>query len=105
MFKLAIVQPKTLPPLKNLIVYTMTPNELFNNEWNDWCIEKKCTIEIIKEEFEYLPDCEYIFHFCILKTFWLNIFKRIWRKKHAQIVKRRKIHNLWNRSIYGKWLS
>ena len=102
MFKLAIVQNNKAKSI--LIIYTVSAVELFCDEWKDWCAQTDCTIEIVKEEFDYLPDHEYLFHFCILKTFWLNIFKRIWRKKHALIVERRKIHNLWNRSIHGKWL-
>ena len=103
MYKLVIIQ-KIKKRRQFLIMYTATLDEWENDFWKEWCEETGCTMEIAKEEFDYLPDHEYLFHFCILKTFWLNIFKRIWRKKHALIVERRKIHNLWNRNIHGKWL-
>ena len=46
---------------------------------------------------------DYTINLAILKTFWLNIFKRYWRKKHAQIMKRKSPKALFKRSIHGKW--
>jgi hypothetical protein len=100
MYKLALVQKN-----KFLIEYFVTVNEWKIGYWEDWCNITNCSMEIVKEEFVYITDCEYILYSCTLKTFWLNIFKRIWRKKHALIVLRRRINNLMYRNIHGKWLS
>ena len=44
------------------------------------------------------------YEFCILKTFWLKIFQRKWKKYYHDMIERRKnIRNLQMRSIYGKW--
>tara|TARA_B100000073_G_C23606497_1_gene522656 strand:- start:191 stop:571 length:381 start_codon:yes stop_codon:yes gene_type:complete len=40
---------------------------------------------------------------CILKTFWISIFQKIWRKKYRkrqiEIAKYKKLKNLFNREI------
>lgn len=44
------------------------------------------------------------YEFCILKTVWLKIFQRIWKKYYKnKIAKKMNIKNILNRSIYGKW--
>jgi hypothetical protein len=42
--------------------------------------------------------------FCIIKTFWLKILQRKWKKYyHNMMTKRKNIKNLQLRSVYGKW--
>tara|TARA_B110000046_G_scaffold185932_1_gene230547 strand:+ start:4927 stop:5370 length:444 start_codon:yes stop_codon:yes gene_type:complete len=42
--------------------------------------------------------------FCIIKTFWLKILQRKWKKYyHIMMTKRKNIKNLQLRSVYGKW--
>ena len=42
-------------------------------------------------------------HLAIVKTFWLRIFQKRWRKKHKIIQKRKNPKVLFQRSITGKW--
>lgn len=102
-YKLAIIQ-KTDDGNNFIVLYYATFDEWATDYWKEWCEGIGCTIQIAKEEVTYIPDCEYPLILCTLKTFWLNIFKRIWRKKHALIVKRKKIKNLIARSIHGRWV-
>lgn len=42
--------------------------------------------------------------FCIIKTFWLKIIQRKWKKYyHTMMAKKKNIKNLQMRSVYGKW--
>jgi len=114
MYSLAIIEPilssqhGNLNNLKNkyIIVYNITINEFNNNEWNEFLLRRQCNnkkynkIHIIKQYNVNMDD--YTINLAILKTFWLNIFKRYWKKKHAQIMKRKSPKALFKRSIHGK---
>lgn len=42
--------------------------------------------------------------FCIIKTFWLKIIQRKWKKYYNNMMaKRKNIKNLQLRAVYGKW--
>jgi hypothetical protein len=42
---------------------------------------------------------------CIIKTHWLKIIQRIWKRwYHGTLSKRKNIINLMNRSMYGRWI-
>ena len=58
------------------------------------------------------PNClhivEKIYHgdyeFCVIKTFWLKIIQRKWKKWYYWMLSKRKNpRNLMRRRIYGKW--
>lgn len=62
------------------------------------CAIKLNELHIVKRV--YYKDYE----FCILKTCWLKIFQRKWKKYYKDMMERRKnIKNLQWRSIHGKW--
>ncbi len=103
MYKLALINRKTMIEDKFLIIYYVTIAEFMDNYWNDLSNAMDLKMEVISEDITYLSTCEYPVYLCNLKTFWLNVFKRNWRKKHALIVKRKKIKNLINRQLVGKW--
>jgi hypothetical protein len=42
--------------------------------------------------------------FCILKTFWIKIFQRKWKKYYKKLLNKKKnLKSIINRSITGKW--
>ena len=44
------------------------------------------------------------YELCVIKTFWLKIIQRKWKKwYHNMMSKRKNPKNLMNRQIYGKW--
>ena len=102
MSKIAIVQHKKDINEKNLILFYVSIDEFMTDYWKGFCELMDLKIEVISEHITYTIESEYPFYYCSLKTFWLNIFKRIWKKKHAMIMERKKFRNLITRQIYGK---
>ena len=100
MSKIAIVQRDINE--KNLILFYVSIEEFMTDYWKGFCELMDLKIEVISEHITYTIESEYPFYYCSLKTFWLNIFKRIWKKKHAMIMERKKFRNLITRQIYGK---
>lgn len=42
---------------------------------------------------------------CIIKTHWLKLIQRIWKRwYHKRLSNRKNPINIMNRSIYGKWI-
>ena len=58
--------------------------------------------EIIKPLY-HETDNDLTVHLGIVKTFWLRILQKRWRKKHKIIQKRKNPKVLLNREITGKW--
>ena len=59
------------------------------------------------------PNCLHIvkriqyedYTLCIIKTFWLKIIQRKWKRwYHNMLAKRKNPRNLMHRQIYGKWV-
>ena len=45
------------------------------------------------------------YELCIIKTFWLKIIQRKWKRwYHNMLAKRKNPRNLMHRQIYGKWV-
>lgn len=62
-------------------------------------INPSCKMEIIQR----VEIGEYTM--CILKTFWLKIIQRKWKKYyHSMLSHRKNPKNLMKRQIYGKWI-
>ncbi len=74
-------------------------SSIFHNPFvRNSCAIKLNELHIVKRV--YYEDYE----FCILKTCWLKIFQRKWKKYYQDMMERRKnIKNLQWRSIHGKW--
>ena len=98
MYKLALINKQI--DEKFMIIFYVTIAEFMDNYWKSFSQEMNLRIEVVSENIICLT--EYPIYYCSLKTFWLNVFKRIWRKKHALIIKRKNIRNLMNRQISGK---
>ena len=121
MHHLAIVERVTkghgLPEKYNnhyLIFCIVTVEEFTSGMWDSFLdgwgnrytitnFQKK--IQIINKIDIYDRDMLFPLEMAVLKTFWLNVFKRLWRKKHILIMKRKNPNILFNRSITGKWLN
>tara|TARA_Y100000817_G_C16826250_1_gene531364 strand:- start:900 stop:1238 length:339 start_codon:yes stop_codon:yes gene_type:complete len=104
MYRLVLVNKHSkTDDLKFIIMFYVTIEEFRTHYWKDWCETHNWTIEIAEEDIVYINESEYPIYLCSLKTFWLDIFKRIWRKKHSQIVERKKLSSLIYRSIRGKF--
>lgn len=84
-----------------LVVYYITVDEFKMNSWK-YLLEQNldASIQIIESYYEKTDNN---WDICLgnLKTFWLNIFKRIWRKKHKIIQKRKNPKVLFLRNIMG----
>ena len=74
-------------------------SSIFHNPFiRNSCAIKLNELQIVERV--YYED--YIF--CILKTCWLKIFQRKWKKYYHSMMERRKnIKNLQWRAIHGKW--
>ena len=54
----------------------------------------------IVEKIEYMD-----YTFCIIKTFWLKILQRKWKKwYHGMLQYRKNPGNIMKRQLYGKWI-
>ena len=52
---------------------------------------------------ERIQYCDYTL--CIIKTHWLKIIQRRWKKwYHNRLSKRRNPINIMNRAVFGKWI-
>ena len=105
MYKLALVNKQTKIDEKILIIFIVTMAEFMDNYWNDFSQTMDLSLEVVSQETTYIPSCAFPIYLCSLKTFWLNVFKRRWRKKHALIVKRKNFKELMNRQISGKLIT
>ena len=117
MYQIAIIERVTkyhgLPEKYNnhyLIFCIVTVEEFVSGMWDSFLdyyrnqhIITDAKFQIINKIDIYDRNMLFPLEMGILKTFWLNIFKRIWRKKHALIMKRKHPKMLFNRSITGKW--
>ena len=51
------------------------------------------------------PTGAYSYDLCIIKTFWLKIIQRKWKRwYYNMLAKRKNPRNLMNRQLYGKWI-
>jgi hypothetical protein len=88
-----------------MVVYSYTPHEFFNQEWQD---DYKVVLRNVRQMAHRLPPHDLIGAYkynlnrhvqlhlvqsfmdsenrqlCILHTYKLNLFKRIWRNRHRQ---------------------
>ena len=105
MYKLALVNKQKNIDEKILIIFYVTTAEFMDNYWKAFALAMDLRLEVVSEDITYLPTCEYPIYFCNLKTFWLNVFKRRWRKKHALIMKRKNFKELMKRQISGRLIN
>ena len=105
MYKLALVNKQTNIDEKFLIIFYVTTAEFMDNYWKAFSQTMNLRLEVVSEDITYLPFCEWPIYLCSLKTFWLNVFKRKWRKKHALIMKRKNFKELMKRQISGKLIN
>ena len=105
MYKLSIITvlQNHLETEKFLVVYFITCEEFHMNSWK-YLLDQNpsASIQIIQN---YYEKTEHNWDICLacLKTFWLNIFKRTWRKKHKCIMKRKNPKALFLRNITGSF--
>ena len=105
MYKLALINKQTNIDEKFMIIFYVTTAEFMDDYWKAFSQAMNLNLEIVSEDIVYLPTCAYPIYFCNLKTFWLNVFKRKWRKKHALIMKRKNFKELMKRQISGKLIN
>ena len=112
-----------------LYQYGLTHDEFFDKTYN-YRKEWEDTIEsqywfwrrrnhplnynpLIRNTSAIRPNCLHIvkriqyedYTLCIIKTFWLRIIQRKWKRwYHNMLSKRKNPTNLMNRSIHGKWI-
>ena len=60
------------------------------------------SIQLI-DDYSEKTELNWDIYLASLKTFWLNIFKRKWKKKHQSIVKRKNPKALFLRNITGRF--
>ena len=67
---------------------------------------------LIRDSTVIRPNCLHIvekieyddYTFCVIKTFWLKIIQRKWKKWYHNMLRHRKNpRNLMHRSIHGRW--
>jgi hypothetical protein len=112
-----------------LYLYGITPSSFLNKhsverlEWEN-TVENQYSFwrhhdhrlnynPLVRNTSAVAPNClhiiERIYHedyeFCIIKTFWLKIIQRKWKRwYYNMLAKRKNPRNLMRRQIYGKWV-